>query len=190
MDNIDKENNDKWRTFICIDFPQKVLAEVTRVQEEVGKIKFQGKLTEVENLHLTLKFLGEIEEQKVNEVRKKLKDVKFKEMELRLGEAGLFSFHGNPRIVWIKVEGGKIWELQKEIDNKMNDLGFKKEERFMSHLTIARIKYVKNKEEFTGKIPKIGVKGIKFKLGKFKLMKSELKPIGPVYTIIEEYLSN
>jgi len=48
---------------------------------------------------------------------------------------------GRTRIAWIKVEGVGIWELQKRIDEALEDL-FKKEERFMSHLTIARIKYV------------------------------------------------
>jgi len=177
-------DNNLTRAFIAIEFPDEVLKEILRVQEEVLKVKFKGKLTEPENLHLTLKFLGEIDSGKLEEVKKRLKEVKFKEMELKLGEIGTFNIRGNPRIVWIKVNGDGLWELQKQIDEKLKDL-FKMEERFMGHLTVARVKYVGEKKEFNERIKKIGVKEIKFKLGEFKLKKSELRMLGPVYTDLE-----
>ena len=59
--------NNLTRAFIAIEFPDEVVKEIARVQELVSKIKFTGKLTELENLHLTLKFLGEISEEKVEE---------------------------------------------------------------------------------------------------------------------------
>lgn len=174
------------RAFIAIEFPDEVIKEVARVQEEVGKMKFQGKLTELENLHLTLKFLGEIDNNKLEEIKKRLKTIKFKEMELKLGVAGTFGFRGNPKIVWIKVNGEEIWELQKKIDSALSGL-FEKEERFMSHLTIARLKYAENSEEFIRRVKKLGVREIKFKIKEFKLKKSELRPLGPVYSDIEVY---
>ena len=57
---MEKKENGMIRCFICIDFPDEVIKEVARVQEELEKVKFNGKLTELENLHLTLKFLGEM----------------------------------------------------------------------------------------------------------------------------------
>jgi len=176
------------RCFIAIDFPDEVIKEVARVQEEVSKMKFTGKMTEIENLHLTLKFLGEIDADKVEEVKKKLSEVKFKEFEGKLGSVGTFSILGNPRIIWIKVGGNEIWELQKEIDLKMKELGFKMEERFMSHLTIARLKYIEDKKSFIEHIKKVGVKEIKFKVREFKLKKSDLQLLGPVYTDINTYV--
>src|SRR3989344_9617389 len=97
------EKEKKIRTFICIDFPDEVVKEVARVQEELGKIKFTGKLTEIENLHLTLKFLGEIEENKLNEVKERLKKIEFEEFEAKLFELGTFNIHGNPRIQFSSV---------------------------------------------------------------------------------------
>jgi len=152
----------------------------------VGKIKFKGKLTELENLHLTLKFLGEIDEGDVKLIRERLKGVKFNKMELKLGEIGTFSIRSNPRIVWVKILGESVWGLQRKIDLALSDL-FKMEERFMSHLTIARIKYVNDKINFNERIKKIGVKEINFNISEFKLKKSDLKPLGPVYTDIEIY---
>lgn len=174
------------RTFICIDFSDEIIKEVARVQESLENIKFTGKLTELENLHLTLKFLGEISLDKVEEVKKRLGEIKFDSFEVKLSKMGVFSKFGNPKIVWIKIDGKEIWELQKKIDESLKDL-FKKEERFMSHLTIARIKYVEDRKGFRDYCENISVKKIKMKIDNFKLKSSDLRPIGPVYTTLSEY---
>jgi len=181
-----EEESDKKRVFICIDFSDEVIKEVARIMELVGKKKFTGKLIELENLHLTLKFLGEVDDKTLDEVKKRLKKIEFKEMELKLGEMGAFSHGGSPKIVWIKIEGKEIWDLQKQIDKSLKEL-FAEEERFMSHLTITRVKYVNDKEGFAKHIENISVKPIKFKIDRFKLMKSELKRTGAVYTTLQEY---
>jgi len=183
---MDEEKSELKRCFIAIEFSDEVIREIARIQELLVKTKFTGKLTELENLHLTLKFLGEIDDKKIEEVKKKLKTIKFSEMKLKLGKIGTFSIHGNPNIVWIKVEGKEIYDLQKKIDEALTGL-FKPEERFMSHLTIARIKYVKDKKGFSERIDSIHVKSIEFGVSSFKLKKSELKPIGPTYSDIEAY---
>lgn len=174
------------RAFIAIEFSDEVVKEIARVQELLGKVKFVGKLTELENLHLTFKFLGEIDEDKLAKVRKALKKVEFSKMKLKLGKIGIFSGRENPRIVWIKLEGKEIYDLEKKIDLALNGM-FKPEERFMGHLTIARIKHVKDKKEFLEHIDSIHVKPVVFECSKFKLKKSELKPIGPVYNDLEIY---
>lgn len=174
------------RCFIAIDFNDDVIKEIARVQELLGKKVFHGKMTEPENLHLTLKFLGEIDGLKLEKVRESLREIKFKGFIGHLGEIGTFSYHGNPRIVWIKVNGKEVWDLQKLIDVSLKDL-FGLEERFMSHLTVARIRYAEDKEGFNEYVGKIGVKRIKFPVKSFKLMKSELDEIGPRYSVIEEY---
>lgn len=195
------------RCFIAIKFPDEIIKEIARVQGVLGKRVFQGKLTEIENLHLTLKFLGEISEEKVLKVRKKLREIKFNEFSAKLMGAGTFNtadrksavpktfygkkkvsgIRGNPRIVWIKVGGESIFKLQEKIDGALEGCGFKKEERFMSHLTIARVKYVKDKKGFLEYVSNIGVKESEFKVSGFNLMKSELRTTGPVYNVIEGY---
>jgi 2'-5' RNA ligase len=176
------------RAFICIEFNDEVIKEIARVQELIGKVKFTGKLTELENLHLTLKFLGEIDDKKFEMVKNNLKSIKFDAMKLKLGKIGTFSFRGNLRIVWIKVEGKAIYDLQTKIDEVLIG-SFKPEERFMGHLTIARIKYVKDKKGFLEHVNKIKVKPVSFACNDFKLKKSELRAVGPVYSDIESYKS-
>ncbi|MEK6843967.1 MAG: RNA 2',3'-cyclic phosphodiesterase [Nanoarchaeota archaeon] len=175
------------RVFIAIDFPSEVIEEVARIQEILRKLNFTGKVSELENLHLTFKFLGEVDLEKLEEVKNKLKNIKFDSFDARLENIGTFSFRGNPRIVWIKVKGKGIFELQKKIDEMMGELGFKLEERFMGHMTIARIKYVKDKEKFKKYVGEIGLKDIRFKIKNFNLKESELKMMGPIYTDLEIY---
>ena len=177
------------RIFICIDFPDEIIRETARVQGLLNNWKFTGKMTELENLHLTLKFLGEIPEEKLKEVREKLKSIEFRKIELALGNIGSFSHRGKPRIIWAKLLGKGIYELQTKIDSALNEIGFPKEERFMGHLTIARVKYVKDANGFKEHIDAIKLKKIKFEIERFKLMESELSQLGPNYTLVEEYKS-
>jgi 2'-5' RNA ligase len=183
---MNEKEKDLTRTFICIEFPDEVIKEVARVQELIGKVKFTGKPTELENLHLTLKFLGEIDDDKLEKVRVALGKIEFESMKLKLGKVGTFSVKGKPAIVWIKVEGKALYDLQKAIDEVLSR-EFKLEERFMGHLTIARIKYVKDKKGFWEHIENIKAKPIAFDCNEFKLKKSDLKQLGPVYTDIEIY---
>ena len=64
------------------------MKEVARVQEILGNQKFHGKMTELENLHLTLKFLGEIDELKMEKVKEALGKIEFEKFEAHLGEIG------------------------------------------------------------------------------------------------------
>lgn len=174
------------RAFIAITFNDEVIKEVARVQESVGKNLFTGKFTELENLHLTLKFLGEVDEGTLGKVGEILRKIQIKGFDAKLGDVGIFKQRGNPKIVWIKINGKGVWDLQKAIDKSLKGI-FQLEERFMSHLTVARIKYVKDGKGFEEKIKSIHAKEIKFRVEGFKLIKSELDKIGPAYTVIEEY---
>jgi len=128
------EKDNLIRTFICIDFPDEVIKEVTRIQQIIEKQNFTGKLTELENLHLTLKFLGQVSPEKLNKTKEKLSQIKFLRGALRLSEVGTFKFRRKPKIVWIKIRGD-IFDLQKQLDKSLSDL-FPEEDRFMSHLTV------------------------------------------------------
>jgi len=174
------------RCFVALDLPREAINHIKEIQKLIEKQNiFIGKFTEHENLHLTLKFLGEIDERKIEEVKERLKEISFDEFEAELFEFGVFS-KKFIKIIWIKLGGKGIFSLQKEIDKKLEDL-FKSEERFMSHITIARVKNVPDRKRFLDYIKNIKVKKIKFKVEKFFLKKSELKPEGPVYEDIGEY---
>lgn len=174
------------RAFIALELPREVIDEINKIQKLIWKkTLFTGKLTESENLHLTFKFLGDIDDGKIKEVKKRLSEVKINDFYCEIGEVGVFS-KNVIRIIWVKLNGGGIFKLQREIDEKLKGL-FPIEERFMSHITIARVKKVGDKKGLIDYLASIKPKKLKFLAKNFVLKKSELLPEGPVYEDIEEY---
>ena len=182
------------RCFVAVDLPCRVINEIKGIQKQIWRENlFIGRVTEPENLHLTLKFLGEIDKNKIDEVKQVLGKIRFnsfeaqlggKQVQAQLGEIGVFSKR-LPRIIWIKLKG-KIFDLQKEVDETLKGF-FEKEHRFMSHITIARVKHVHDKKKFVRYLESIKPEKIDFKIEKFFLKKSELSSEGPIYTDIGEY---
>lgn len=175
------------RCFIALDLPIDAVREIESIQAKLKKkVLFNGKFTERDNLHLTLKFLGEISEEKIEEVRKRLLEISLsREIFADLGEVGVFN-KKFVRIIWIKLNGKGILDLQKKIDEKLSDL-VEKEDRFMSHITIARVKSVGAKKELFKYLESIKSKNMKFKIDSFSFKKSELFESGPIYENLEEY---
>lgn len=169
------------RCFVSINIPKKTEKEIRKIQDKLPG--FFGKKTEPKNLHLTLKFLGEVSDDKVEEVKKRLSEIKIKKFETEIKNLGVFS-EKFIRIIWVYLSN--CGKLQKMVDIKLKEL-FKPEKRFMSHLTIARVKNVKDKKEFLEDLKKIKVPKIKFSIDKFYLMKSVLTKEGPKYEIMKEY---
>ena len=170
------------RAFISIDFPEDIKEEIKKIQRRLPE--FKGKFTEEENLHLTLKFLGEIDEEKAEEIKEKLKEIKFKKFEAEIDDIGVFS-EKFIRIVWLGIDKKckDLWKLQEEIDNKLEDL-FGRERRFMGHITIARIKNIKDKKKFLDELTKVKA-DFEFEVSNFILKESTLKEEGPEYKNIE-----
>jgi 2'-5' RNA ligase len=184
------EENELIRAFISITLSNEAIKEVANIQEQISKVNLTGKMTELNNLHLTLKFLGEIEKEKIEEVKKALRTIKFFPFEVKLGQMGVFGGEKNPKIVWVKLDGKSIWDIQKSVDSVLEKIGFAKEERFMSHITLARIKYVKDKKGFVNFVKNLNSKHSVFRIEEFKLKKSELYEYGPEYKDLEVYKAN
>lgn len=173
------------RIFIAIEIPEEVKREIIEIQKQLPQ--FKGKLTEYENLHLTLKFLGEIERDKIEELKRRLMEIKFKSFETNLDKIGFFD-KGERGIIWIHLTNCD--DLQKEIDEKLKGL-FPKEKRFMSHLTIARTKFIHHKKKFMEELKKIKIPAtLKFSIKEFVLEESILNENGPIYKDLERYKLN
>jgi 2'-5' RNA ligase len=169
------------RLFISVDLPKKVEEQIIRLQSKLPE--FVGKKTEPGNLHLTLKFIGDAGIEKIGIIKEKLSKIKLKKFNAEIDSIGIFS-KSFIKIVWLHVSNCD--DLQKEIDNSLEGL-FPKEERFMSHLTIARVKKIPNKDEFLRQIKIVEVPKIKFEVNKFSLNQSILRTEGPKYNSLAEF---
>ena len=172
------------RCFVSIRFPEEVIDYIGQLQEQIKRENlFEGKFTEPENLHLTLKFLGEIDEGKIEKVRERLSQVNFNKFDTRLEYTGFFD-NRKYGVVWIHLLGCE--GLQKKIDTALEGL-FDKERRFMSHLTIARVKRIEDKKKLINYLENLKIEKIEFPIDGFYLQESKLSSQGPSYSVLEEY---
>src|SRR3989344_893228 len=112
------DKKDKLRCFISLNFPEEIIDKIISIQKQIKNDKlFSWKSTEPSNVHLTLKFLGEIDRNEVNEVMKRLNEINFNKINASFGNIGVFSKQ-DIKIVWIKLNG--VEELQKEIDIRLD----------------------------------------------------------------------
>ena len=179
------------RAFIAVDVDEgAVVAKISAVKKSVEDENIKIKFVEDNNLHLTLKFLGDIEENLIPRIEETLSKVKHSSFKIELRGVGYFT-PSYPRVLWIGIEEGgeKLNRLAAIIDDALTQLGFKKEGKsFTPHLTIGRIKYVKNRHRLSDKIQvlKDTVLG-SFNVENFKLKRSTLTPRGPIYETIREF---
>jgi len=174
------------RCFVAVKLPadlKEVIAEEVRNLCDIGIKKVAP-----DNLHLTLKFLGELNEKKIEDVKKKLKEVELERFLVKLKGIGCFPNKDFIRIVWIGVSEGKenLIQLQEKINEKLFDVGFGKEKKFEPHLTIARVGFLQDKKRFIEKLRKIKPKW-KFEVSSFELMESILQKNGPEYKEIKSF---
>jgi len=173
------------RTFVAIEISKgEILKEIQTFQE---KIKIDAKPIRVDQIHFTLQFLGEIDEEKCEQVKDVLNKIDFSEFEISLKSVGGFPNFKNPRVIWVGIDKGgqQLSEIAKEIGIKLTALGFKEDKKFKPHLTIFRVK------EKIGNISAIMKKyeAVEFgiqSISKIKLKKSVLSPEGPEYSDLLE----
>ncbi len=178
------------RLFISIELPLEIKQGIAKVQEELRKTGANAGWTRPEGIHLTLKFMGEVVESRVEEIRNALASAvgANDKLNLEVAGAGAFPNAKNPRVLWLGVAGDieKLVALQTSVEDAMEKLGFEREERtFSPHLSLARIKFPKPRNNWQQKIESIrDVKLGGFEADRVSLMKSELKREGAVYTEI------
>jgi len=165
------------RLFIAIDFDE-LKDYFVEMQKLLPK---NARLSLTRTFHLTLKFLGEVQPEKVEKIVDILKNIKFSHFIVFLDSIGIFPTENYIRVVWIGLKPeDKILELQKQIDELLKQL-FKRERDFKAHITIARVKYPEDKKLFVERIKKIKVENKKIEVKDFRLVKSTLSREGPVY---------
>ncbi len=181
------------RAFIAIELPAKIIEGLKEIQDKLKNGNNKVVWVKPENIHLTIKFLGDIEVAKIDSIAVLLEDAAAKNRSFDVSVKGVGGFPtiDNPRVLWVGVEedGANLIQIYNNLEQGLSILGFKKGDRpFKPHLTLGRIKFLKDK------------KGLKERLERFKditlgkcgvngicLFQSRLTPEGAVHIKLKEY---
>lgn len=184
------------RLFVAIELPEgerRRLAELPDKENWIGLERVDFNWVRPENLHITLKFLGSVPDDRVAEIREALRDVRSPgPLKIRVGRAAFLPRQGPMRVFVSSVDGDvdALRELQSEIERVLEPLGFARERRaFSPHVTLARPRRERDVPgEFREDVEEHpGTLGPAFPVESFTLMNSDLNPGGPVYTPVERF---
>ena len=166
------------RRFIAFNVSEEVATHLENVKKQLRTD--DAKLTLSKHSHLTLKFLGDLTLAQADEVKQQLESVEFSSFTATLNGTGVFPSENHIRVVWVGVEPADvIMDLHKKIDAALT--GVPKAEKFKPHITLARVKTVKDKEKFSDHIKNLKIQPLTFEVKEIKLVESQLEKEGPVY---------
>jgi len=189
---VGKNAGDKeMRSFIAIDIDENLKSKIVDVQNNIGTTYLKIKFVEPKNLHFTLKFLGEIEEKSIEDIYKILqKNLEiYKPFEINLKGLGAFPSFSYIRVLWIGIqdETNSLINIADELNRDLKKLGFKKEKKLIPHLTIGRVKFIREKEKISQILKELqNVKIGKMIVDRVLIKKSVLTPKGPIYSDLKE----
>jgi len=171
--------------------PDSWQAILRQPQEKIGWLGRGVKWVEPENLHLTLKFLGDTPEELLPKIEEDLSDAcaVSQPFNLSIQGVGCFPNKTRPRAYWAGLTPSKsLKELQRDIAGRMDDLGFEPEEKeFVPHLTVARIKEPIGKERMTSAFLNFNLQSEPFTVTDVSLVRSTLRQEGPIYTVLKDF---
>lgn len=181
------------RTFIAIEIPELVKSELVKLQAELRRTGAEVNWSNPESIHLTLRFLGETEERRLEEVKQLCANIaaEFQPFTLQVKDTGCFPNFRQPRVLWIGLAGEMeiAAQLQKRLEDGATALGFRQEDKpFKPHLTIGRLKSGKNVKPLVAKADMYRLPELSFEVSEIALFKSELLPAGARYTVLEKWV--
>jgi 2'-5' RNA ligase len=174
------------RLFIAFELPDEVRAAIAEYVHPLRNLPGRVSWVKPDNIHLTLKFLGDTPEKKIDGIsgvlREAARDVQ--PILAKISGSGVFPNERRPRVLWIGIEEstGALQKLATTIDHRMHDFGFKKEDRsFSPHLTIGRVREG-NVDKIVSAMRERPFTAHEVEWNEITLMQSELLPGGSVYT--------
>ena len=174
------------RAFLSIDIEDEdLLSRINQVQSKLDQDAAKMKLVSQENIHFTLKFFGDTNPGRLDEIKKSLEDLSFQPFRIGLEGVGVFPALRRPRIIWIGVSNNseKFKQLKRMADDRIRKLGYKPERRkYTPHATIARVRRVRNKRDIVSCIDGLSDVTIgEMVIDSIRMKKSTLTSSGPIY---------
>ena len=179
------------RSFIAFDINNyEVLKHLSEIQERLVKTGADLKPVKLENIHITIRFLGNIQPNMVEKIYNEMEQIAFNPFEVEIRGVGAFPSLKYARVVWagIQKSADKLENVFNQLEPPLRKLGFKPDAKgFSSHITIARVRTGRNKTELSRCLNELAP--YEFGVSKvdcLKLKKSVLTPRGPIYSTLKE----
>jgi 2'-5' RNA ligase len=179
------------RTFIGIDIGDGIRAAAVALQKDLGRCGAEVKWVTPESMHVTLLFLGEVDDRALHAVCKVVSESAASEppFALRVSGVGAFPTPRRPKVLWAGITDGaqSLQRLNAALEEKMLDLGcYRKEERgYTPHLTLGRVKGDADGFALTAELPKrLAWDGGRAAVDEVLVYSSEMDRDGPVYRVI------
>jgi 2'-5' RNA ligase len=177
------------RAFVSVPLPDDIRNRLAKFQQTVRSAGGDVKWVRPESLHITLKFLGDVAEARIQDVCEavRLSAAGIPPFTISVEGTGAFPNENRPRVLWVGISEGKtpLIALAGRLEAEMAKIGFEKEERaYSAHLTIARVRSLAGIEGVVERMRTAGFAGGRFEAGEVKVMKSDLEKSGAVYTAL------
>lgn len=173
------------RAFLAIDLDDELKPKINRIIRQFKKTDARIKYVELENLHLTLKFFGEIDTDGLELLEERIAAVvsQFEPFDITIKGCGAFPNSSHIKVIWVGIDDDAIIrDLHDKLDVEFTRLGFDKDRKFSTHLTVGRMKAAKNKDKVKSVIEEFeDIEIGEMKVNKISLKKSTLKASGPIY---------
>ena len=129
------------RVFIAIDLPNEIRKQLKELQREFRPLTTSARWVVPESIHITLKFIGEVHEKRIEQIDGALASLTWKPFTISVHGVGFFPGSRSPRVFWAGMDAPTMQGLTEELDARMERLGFDKEKRaYRPHITLARAK--------------------------------------------------
>jgi len=181
------------RCFVAVDVDEHVRGQIAELSGKLRTPGIKASWVRPENLHLTLRFLGDItDEQRVAFAARLRSGLQHAEaLTLQVSGVGAFPNVRRPSVVWagLREAAGSLEPIVNAAEDAAQAIGLKKETRpFKAHITLARVRQTKDLQPLSGKLMHHAeFRGDEFAVPHVSLLMSELTPQGAVYTTLEEY---
>jgi len=178
------------RVFIAVELEEGLKGELGSLQRELACSRVDAKWTLPEGLHITLKFLGEITLQQLEQVKEVIAKVadEFTAFSAEFVGIGAFPNLSRPRVLWVGVGEGadELSKIAERLEEELEKIGFERESRkFHPHVTLARFRSLKNIDKLNTCLKEhVDKRFGDMKVGYISLMKSQLLRTGAVYTCL------
>lgn len=178
------------RTFIAVELPAEVRGRAARLQQTLAESGAGVRWVAKDNIHLTMKFLGEVEDVQIPAVCRAVQQVAAANpaFEVELSGVGAFPSAARPRTLWVGIDGGaaELIALHERLDAALAELGYRPEERrFSPHVTIGRLRNSRDAHRLADVLAqKADWKAGEVQVDQLVVMASELTPQGPHYTVM------